>query len=133
MQTKNAIILFDGVCNFCNSSVNFVIDHDKADYFRFAALQSDAGKQVLNNVGRQMLSLDTFILIQDGVVYERSTAALKVARRLDWPINWLYAFIIVPKFIRDTVYKIIAQNRYKWFGMKDVCRIPTPAEKNRFI
>lgn len=127
------LILFDGVCNFCDRSVQFIIRHDRRGYFHFAALQSEAGQAVLAAYGLPQGGFDTFILLQKGRVYKRSGAALRVARNLDglWPV--LYAFIIVPPFIRDLVYKIIARNRYRWFGKKDQCMIPTPEVRSRFL
>jgi predicted DCC family thiol-disulfide oxidoreductase YuxK len=128
-----AIVLFDGVCHLCNSSVNFIIAHDRHRYFKFAPLQSTVGQELL---GRHHLStdtLDTFVLIEGGAAYTRSTAALRVARRLGglWPL--LYAGIVVPKPLRDLVYSFIARNRYRWFGKKESCMMPTPDVKERFL
>jgi len=130
---NNPIILFDGVCNFCNSSVNFVIDRDKKSVIKFAALQSDAGQQLLQQFNLSTSKFNSFIFIEAGKVYTASTAALKVSKYLAalWPL--LYGFIIVPKFIRDGIYKWIAKNRYKWFGKKDQCMIPGPEVRSRFL
>jgi predicted DCC family thiol-disulfide oxidoreductase YuxK len=130
---NNPIILFDGVCNFCNSSVNFVIDRDKKSVIKFAALQSDAGQQLLQQFNLSTSEFNSFIFIEAGKVYTSSTAALKVSKYLTalWPL--LYGFIIVPKFIRDGIYKWIAKNRYKWFGKKDQCMIPAPEVRSRFL
>lgn len=127
------IILFDGVCNFCNGSVNFVIQRDKRSKLKFAALQSEAGQQLLKQYDLPTTSFDTFIFIEDGVAYTLSTAALKVCKYLTalWPL--LYGFMIVPKFIRDGIYKWIAKNRYNWFGKKDHCMIPSPGLRERFL
>jgi predicted DCC family thiol-disulfide oxidoreductase YuxK len=127
------VILFDGFCNLCNSSVQFVIERDPNQIFRFASLQSDFAKEYLIQFQISPTSLDSFILIEDHKVYTRSTAALRVAKKLNrlWP--WLYAFIIVPPFIRNAVYNYIAKNRYKWFGKKERCWMPTPALKSRFL
>ena len=132
-MSGNPIILFDGVCNFCNSSVNFVIDRDKKSVIKFAALQSEAGQQLLQQFNLSTSEFNSFIFIEAGTVYTASTAALKVSKYLTalWPL--LYGFIIVPKFIRDGVYNWIAKNRYKWFGKKDQCMIPTPEVRNRFL
>ncbi len=130
---EHGIILFDGICNFCNDKVNFIIRKDKKDYFRFAALQSEIGKKILSNHGIEMANPDTFILVENGKSYDRTTAALRVARKLNglWPM--MYGFIIVPPFLRDIVYKIIAKNRYKWWGEKESCMIPTPELRKKFL
>lgn len=133
MNTEKKIVLFDGVCNFCNSSVNFIIDRDKHNRFKFAALQTEAGQELLRKHNLPMEDFDTFIFIEGDKYYERSTAALRVVR--DFPGLWklLYAFIIVPPFIRDIFYNIIAKNRYKWFGKRNECRMPTPELKEKFL
>jgi predicted DCC family thiol-disulfide oxidoreductase YuxK len=130
---ESAIILFDGVCNLCNGSVQLVIKNDPKKKFRFAALQSDQGKAILKAYGLSESALSSIILIQEHNVYMRSTAALKVAGQLSGIIKLLYAFIIVPAFIRDAVYDGIAKNRYKWFGKKETCMIPTAELQSRFI
>lgn len=133
MKQEHAIVLFDGVCNFCNDRINFIIKHDKKDYFRFAALQSDTGKKILADHGILIPDLDTFILVEGGKTYDRTTAALRIAKHLDglWPA--MYVFIIVPPFLRDLVYKVIAKNRYKWWGEKESCMIPTPEVRLKFL
>ena len=132
-MSKPATILFDGVCNLCNASVNFVIDRDPDRYFRFGALQSDEGKQLLETNSIPEHYLDSIILIENGAVFRESDAALRIARKLTgaWPI--LYYFRWIPRWIRDGIYGWIAANRYKWFGRRDVCRIPTPDLQERFI
>lgn len=126
------IILFDGVCNFCNASINFVIDHDVERRFRFASLQSDIGQHILTENSRSVSDFDTVLLVREGKVYEKSTAALEIARYLrGWA--WLYAFRFIPRFIRDAVYNLIAKNRYRIFGKSESCRIPTPEERSLFI
>lgn len=132
-MTDNPIILFDGVCNLCNSAVNFVIKRDKATHLKFAALQSDAGQQLLQRYRLPHDVFNSFVLIEDGLVYTQSTAALKLCKYLTglWPL--LYGFIIVPPFIRNGLYKWIAKNRYKWFGKKEQCLVPTADLKNRFL
>jgi predicted DCC family thiol-disulfide oxidoreductase YuxK len=127
------IILFDGVCNFCNSAVNFVIKRNaKANIF-FAPMQSEAGQKLLQEYNLPVNDMQSFIFIENGTVYNRSTAALKVCSHLRglWPL--CFGFIIVPKFIRDGIYNWIAKNRYKWFGKKESCMIPTPEVKARFL
>jgi len=128
-----SIILFDGVCNLCNSSVNFILKHDKKKRFIFTSLQSDVAKEILLQFPTKYLNLDSIILIENGKVYEKSTAALKILKHLYNGYQLLYAFIIIPKFIRDWVYIIIAQNRYKWFGKKEECMLPTSEIKSRFL
>ena len=128
-----SLILFDGVCNFCNSSVNFVIDHDKKNIFKFASLQSDAGQNIFKDNDLPSNEFNTFLLLERNKLYDKSTAALKVTRNLGGLWKQLYVFIIVPPFIRNFFYNLIARNRYKWFGKKDSCRIPTPEERAKFI
>lgn len=130
---NGAVILFDGVCNLCNSSVQFVIKHDKKDYFKFASLQSDAGQQLLKKYQLTQDNINSFVLIEDAEAFTKSTAALKVSKQLTGPVKLLYGFIIVPAFIRDVVYTFIANNRYRWFGQRNECMIPTPALKEKFI
>jgi len=126
------IILFDGVCNFCNASINFVIDHDVERRFRFASLQSDTGQRILTENRRSVSDFDTVLLVREGKVYEKSNAALEIARYLrGW--TWLYAFRFIPRFIRDVVYNLIAKNRYRIFGKSESCRLPTPEERSLFI
>ncbi len=127
------IILFDGVCNLCNFTVNFIIDHDSNAKFKFAALQSDVGKNLLSQHQMPILELNSVILIQDGKVYQKSTAALEIAKQLDGFWSHLYIFKWIPVSIRDWVYDRIAQNRYKLFGKKETCRIPTKELQQRFL
>ncbi|MCH8558716.1 MAG: thiol-disulfide oxidoreductase DCC family protein [Balneolia bacterium] len=132
-QKPEAVIMFDGVCNLCNASVNFVIDRDSDRYFKYAALQSEAGQRFLDRHNRSVSDFDSVILQEDETFYTKSTAALRIARKLDgaWPL--LYGFIIIPPFLRNVVYDLIARNRYKWFGKQDECRIPTPELKSLFL
>ena len=130
---EQPIILFDGVCNFCNNAVNFVIKRDKKATIHFTPLQTDKGRALLMQYGLPINDMQTFIFIENGNAYTRSTAALKVCRYLKgiWPM--CYGFIIVPKLIRDGIYNWIAKNRYKWFGVKPECMLPTPDIKARFL
>lgn len=128
-----AIVLFDGVCNFCNSSVNFVIQHDRKGYFKFALLQSTVGWELLNKYKVETSKADSVVVIDDGRVYLRSDGALHVAGKLDKPWFWLGFLIIVPRPIRDFIYRLLAKYRYRLFGKKDVCMIPTPELKQRFL
>lgn len=127
------IILFDGVCNFCNGAVNFTIKRDIQKRIRFAALQSDAGRRLVQQYGLPADDLRSFLFIENGKVYNRSTAALKVCRYLSglWPL--CFGLMIVPPFIRNGIYDWIAKNRYKWFGERQKCMIPTPEVRARFL
>lgn len=126
------VIFFDGVCNFCNASINFIIDHDATRRYRFASLQSDLGQKTLQQYGYSRVKFDTILLVRDGKLYEKSTAALEIARYLKgW--SWLYVFRILPRFIRDSVYGLVARNRYRIFGKSETCRIPTSEERSLFI
>lgn len=126
------IIFFDGVCNFCNASVNFIIDHDSTRRYRFASLQSELGQKTLQENGYSIIELNTILLLRSGKLYQKSTAALEIARYLkSW--SWLYGFILLPRFIRDAVYGLVARNRYRIFGKSESCRIPTPEERSLFI
>jgi predicted DCC family thiol-disulfide oxidoreductase YuxK len=128
-----AIVLFDGVCNFCNSSVNFIIERDKAGYFKFAPLQSEIGESLITEHGIDPEKTDSIILVEDGAVFTHSTAALRIAKRLSaaWPA--FYAAIIVPRPLRDAAYKLFAKHRYRLFGKQDQCMIPTPEVRSRFL
>ena len=132
-EQKNPVVLFDGVCNLCSTSVQFIIKHDSARTFRYASLQSNFGQQVLNEFGLPADELNSFILLEEGKIYTKSTGALRVTKKLDklWPV--LYGFMIVPKFIRDAVYRWVAHNRYKWFGKKEACWLPTPELRRLFL
>ena len=127
-------VLFDGVCNVCNATVMFLIDRDPKERLKFASLQSDVGQQLLRE--RNLVSdLDTVIVIDKDSdrVYSRSSAALRVFRELKFPWPLLYAFVIIPRFIRDYLYTAFATRRYRLFGKSDQCRIPTPELKRRFL
>ena len=129
----SAIILFDGVCNFCNDSVNFIIKNDKKNYFKFAPLQSEIGEKLLAEHQIDREKTDSVIVVENEKAYTHSTAALRIAKNLGGIWSFAYAFIIVPKFIRDAAYNLIARNRYKWFGKKDACMMPTPEIKAKFL
>jgi len=130
---KKPIILFDGVCNLCNKAVQTVIKHDPQGKFLFASLQSGEGQKLLQQFQLPVNNFTSFVLIQSGNVYTKSTGALKVAKQINGWWQLLYIFIVVPKFIRDPVYNWIANNRYKWFGKKDECMIPATELKARFL
>lgn len=129
----SAVILFDGVCNFCNGAVNFIIARDRQGYFKFAPLQSEVGEKLLAENGINKIETDSVVLIEDGKVYTYSTAALKIARKLSGAWSWFYGFIVVPSFVRDVFYKLFAKYRYKMFGKKDACMLPTPEIRARFL
>lgn len=129
----NPIIFFDGYCNLCSSSVQFIIQRDPHQQFRFASLQSNFAKKILPQFNISITHSNTVILLHNGNIYTRSTAALKIAKKLTGAWSYMYAFIIVPTFIRDFFYNFIAKNRYSWFGKKEACWIPTTALKALFI
>jgi predicted DCC family thiol-disulfide oxidoreductase YuxK len=128
-------VLFDGLCNLCNGLVRFVIAHDPARRFRFAPLQSETAERLIREAGGGAAATDSLVLIEsEGLqISVRSTAALRIARRLTWPWPLLYAFIVVPRPIRDWVYEIVARHRYQWFGKRDVCMVPTAETSGRFL
>ena len=139
-----AVVLFDGVCNFCDAWVNFVIERDRAGYFKFAPLQSETGQRIAAEYGLRSetanrapaddtVPIDSVILVEDGKAYTHSTAALRIARRLDgfWP--WAYALIVVPRPIRDLFYRLFSRYRYHIFGRKDECMVPSPEVRARFL
>lgn len=128
-----AIVLFDGVCNFCNGAVNWVIERDPADYFKFAALQSTAGETLTARFGIDRLETDSVILVENDKVYTYSTAALRIARKLDGIWSWTYIFIAIPKPVRDILYKVFAKYRYRLFGKREQCMLPTPELRSRFL
>ncbi|NJN33748.1 MAG: thiol-disulfide oxidoreductase DCC family protein [Saprospiraceae bacterium] len=130
--SPQAVVLFDGVCNFCNATVRFIIDRDKKNTFNFSSIQSNAGAALLAEHNAPS-DLSTIVLIENGQVYLRSTAVLRIARRLIFPYKLAYIFILIPAFIRDFFYKQFAQRRYQWFGQKDVCEIPPIAIRTRFL
>lgn len=134
IPSHKKLILFDGVCNLCNSSVQYVIKHDKKNMFMFTALQSEAGQQIIKEYKIDTNKTDSILLYtpEQGVV-SKSTAALKIAYHLGFPQNLMTVFFIIPPFIRNWVYDYIAKNRYKWYGKKESCWIPTPELKSKFL
>ena len=128
------IILFDGVCNLCNGSVVFVLQHEKTQIFRFASIQSEPGIELLKWCGLPPGYNQAVVYLENGKVHLGSTAALKIGQELTFPWAALsYIGIIVPKFIRDWVYSRIAKHRYQWFGKRDVCMVPSQDLKARFL
>ena len=129
----SATILFDGVCNFCNSSLNYVIARDPDGYFKFAALQSEAGERLTREHGIDTANVDSVVLIENGRSYVRSAAALRITKKLGFPVSLLYIFILIPRPIRDLLYDAFAKRRYKFFGERDACMMPTPEIRARFL
>lgn len=127
------VIFFDGVCNLCNAAVQFIIRHDKAAVFKLAALQSAAATRLLVNLPADEAAVDSILLLENGMVYSRSTAALRIAKRFTGGWKLLYVLIFVPKFIRDAVYKLVARNRYRIWGKQDNCMVPEPHLQERFL
>jgi len=133
IMNEAPVILFDGVCNFCNYWVNFAIKRDKQKQLRFTPLQGETAKQLLPRYQINPSSLSSVVFIDNGKVYTQSSAALRICKHLDGGWKLFFALIIIPKFIRDFFYNIIARNRYKWFGKKESCMIPPPDWKERFL
>ena len=133
MVSSSPIILFDGICNLCNRSVQFIIKHDKEKVYRFAAFQSKAGQKLLQQYNLPLKQFSSFLLIENNKAYSQSTAALKVAKNLSGLVKLAVVFNIVPAGIRNIVYNFVARNRYQWFGKKESCMVPTQDLKARFL
>ncbi|WP_281310017.1 thiol-disulfide oxidoreductase DCC family protein [Flavobacterium flavigenum] len=128
------IILFDGVCNLCNSAVQFIIKHDNKDVFRFVALQSDLGKEICTYIGVDQTKIGSIILYHQGIAYYyKSSAAIEIANELAGIYSLISIFKIFPEKLRNYIYDYIAGNRYKWYGKKESCMIPTPELKTKFL
>ena len=132
LSDEHALILFDGVCNLCNASVQFIIRRDPRAYFQFASLQSPLGQRVLRESGWPGEALSSIILIEDGHYYDESTAALRIASRLTGAWRLLSVFRIIPRPLRDAAYRLVAKHRYRWFGRRDSCMLPTGELSARF-
>jgi predicted DCC family thiol-disulfide oxidoreductase YuxK len=130
---KNAIVLFDGECKFCNGSVNFIIEHDSAKYFKFAPNQSEIAQDLFRKYSVDKANIDSLVLIENNEVYLYSTATLRIARKLNGVLSIFYGFIIVPAFIRNFFYKQFAKYRIKLFGKQDACMMPTADVRERFL
>ena len=130
---RGDLIIFDGVCNLCEASVNFIIRHDKDGVFRFVPSQSQLGGALQQRYGVNTAGLDTVVLIRDGQIYTESDAGVRIASTFDGPWRLLGLVRWVPRPLRDWVYRRIANNRYAWFGRKDVCSMPTPDLRRRFL
>lgn len=134
LPENKKIILFDGVCNLCNSAVQFVIKHDKMDVFRFVAIQSQRGQEILNHIGVDSTKMDSIVLYEPGLAYYfKSDAILQIARHLNVFFSLVLLLKIVPKGLRDKWYDYIAKNRYTWYGKKESCMIPTPSLEKKFL
>ena len=133
VEEKFDIVLFDGVCNLCNHAVDFIINRDKKGHFKLGALQDEHVKKLLQSHAINEDYLDSLVLLRGEKIFYKSRAALEISRKLNalWPL--LYGLVIIPAFIRDPVYDWIARNRYKWFGKKETCRLPTAEEQERFL
>jgi len=129
---EKALVLFDGECNLCNSSVQFIIKRDRQAYFTFASMQSEAGASRMARYGLPQ-NINSFVLIEYDTAFTKSDAALRICRQLSGAWKLLLVFSMIPKPIRDYLYSIIAKNRYKWFGKRDSCMIPTPEIRSRFL
>lgn len=133
MDIRKTIILFDGVCNLCNGTVQFILKRDKKNRFMFSSLQGKTGQEYLQKFNLPLDTFNSFILVENDKIYTRSTGVLRMLKHLGGTWALLYAFIIIPPFIRDAVYNLIARNRYRWFGKKETCWVPTPELKRKFL
>ncbi|MBK5272221.1 MAG: thiol-disulfide oxidoreductase DCC family protein [Bacteroidia bacterium] len=133
MNLSPQVVLFDGVCNFCNYWVNFAIKRDRGKKIKFTTLQGETAKQLLPQYFINPTSLSSVIFIDNGKAYTQSSAALRICKHLNGGWKLFYALLIVPKFIRDFFYNIIARNRYKWYGKRNECMIPAPGLRERFL
>ena len=133
IESHRSIILFDGVCNLCNGTVNFVADRDPDLHFRMASLQSETGQKLLDRYQLPKDNFETIILIEDGKAFTHSTSILRILKRLSglWPV--LSVFLLLPSPFRDWCYQWVSDNRYRWFGREESCRIPTPEMAHRFL
>jgi predicted DCC family thiol-disulfide oxidoreductase YuxK len=145
MPADAPVVLFDGFCNLCNGTVQFIVDHERTPELRFAPLQSELAQELLESAfdaeGARRIregatgggDPDTIVLVEGTKGFTHSTAGLRIARRLRAPWSWLSVFVVVPRPLRDLVYRFIARNRYRWFGKSETCRVPTPELRGRFI
>ncbi len=127
------LVLFDGVCSLCNGAVDFIIRHDQRGDIAFASLQSDVGRDAMVRTGHDPDALDTMVLVDGDGFWTRSDAALRIAGHMGGSWRVALALRIVPRFVRDAVYRVVARNRYRWFGKRESCRLPTPEERERIL
>jgi predicted DCC family thiol-disulfide oxidoreductase YuxK len=132
-ENTKPVLIFDGVCELCNSSVNFILRWEKSPEILFTANQNEPGRALLLQYGENPDAVSTIYFVENGRIYQQSAAIMRITRRLRFPWSMGYAFTIVPRFIRDFFYRLIARNRYRLFGQKDFCRIPTAEEQARFL
>ena len=132
-QFPDNLVLFDGVCNLCTASVQFIIRHDRAGIFYFAPLQSDIGREICQSRGLDPAAVETFMLISGGRILMRSDAAIEVVSRFGGAWKFVAVLRLIPRVARDWVYSTVARNRYRWFGRTEACMIPTPKVKERFL
>ncbi len=132
-MTPENIVFFDGVCNLCNGTVNFIVRHDKKDLFRFASLQSETARKLLGDKYPRSGEFETVYFLEEGVLHEQSVAVLHVMKKLGFPFSLLYFMIVIPAFIRNNFYGLISRNRYKWFGRRDECMVPAAGIKSKFL
>jgi predicted DCC family thiol-disulfide oxidoreductase YuxK len=128
-ESERPVVLFDGICNLCNGAVRFIIARDPAAHFRLAALQSEAARRLWG----EDPPVESIVLVEAGVTYTKSTAVLRIVRGLRFPWPLLSAFMVVPRRLRDAIYDWIARHRYRWFGKREVCMLPTPEIRGRFL
>lgn len=131
--SANSVVLFDGVCNLCNGWVRFVVRRDPHQCFHFASLQSTFGMNALRRHGLPADYLGSILLLEDGVLFTKSDAVLRIVRRLRWPWPAASALVIVPRALRDVIYQCVARNRYRWFGKREACMLPSPEDAARFL
>jgi len=127
------VILYDGICNLCNSSVRFILKHDTREKFLFSSLQSDASKKLLLHLNYKIIEMNSILLVENGQIHEKSDAVLKIASELRFPWKLTASFRVLPRKVRDSVYDFVARNRYGWFGKKDSCVYSVNTYENRFI
>lgn len=128
------IVLFDGVCNLCNTSIQWIIEHDKKDVFRFVALQSDLGQEIIKYIGIDIKTTDSIVLYQPGIAYYyKSKAVFEISKELGGLFYFVNLFSILPDSFTNSIYDFVAKNRYKWYGRKESCMIPTDALKLKFL
>ena len=129
----SGVVVFDGVCNLCNTVVQTIIRGDPDGQFQFASLQSEGGRRLLEQHGMNALEPETVVLIRDGRVFTMSDAVLEIVRHMHFPYPLLLVGYVLPRFIRDALYRVVARNRYRWFGRRDLCVMPTPDLRRRFL
>jgi predicted DCC family thiol-disulfide oxidoreductase YuxK len=133
IPTDKSILIFDGVCNLCNGSVNFVLRRDKAGRFAFASNQSEAGRTLLGRFGVDPDQVESVYLVEGDRIWSKSSATIAIAKRMPWPWRIGVVGAVIPRLVRDTIYDWIARNRYRWFGKSEACRLPTDAERDKFL